>query len=219
MFGASFFGYAWSRVVVLVCAFLFVGCGPVRCGTRVDVAAEQQLQNYIDLIVNITRMDQREELESLTTGEFRDGLTSASPEAFKKAYLDQRYEFESFEVVGKTETTPGRELELEYRVKFRRWMTGEDKTRSPFQELRNVATMKYTNGHWAIAKIRSIDTEYSWEIGVPMDGVSTQGVTTDSPVVDPFAEESPSNDGQMPEGQPQQPQQPAAQPTQNPLSP
>ncbi|MEY3903422.1 MAG: hypothetical protein RL189_2728 [Pseudomonadota bacterium] len=180
--------FSWSRLLLLLGALIFVGCMPVRCSKREDVAAEEQLRNYIDLAVNITRMDQREELESFTTGEFRDQLTSSSPESFKKSYLERRYEFEVFEVTNKTEIEAGREVQLEYRVKFKSWLTGEDRTRAPVQEVNSLATMKYTNGHWAIASIKPLNSEYNWDVGLPLEGVSTQGVTENSPVVDPYAE-------------------------------
>jgi hypothetical protein len=176
----------WRHLYLVSLFFIFVGCGPTRCGSRVDVAPEDQLRNYIDLAVNITRIEQREELESLTTGEFREQLTSISPEDFKKAYLDRRYEFEVFEVTSKNEIEPGREMLLEYRVKFRSWVVGEDKTRAPQQETKSAAKMLYTNGQWAIASIQPADAEYNWDIGLPLEGVSTQGVTPESPVVDPF---------------------------------
>ena len=156
-----------------------------------DVSAEEQLRSYIDLAVNITRMDQREELESFTTGEFRDHITSASPEAFKESYLNRRFEFDEFEVTSKKEVDPQREVHLEYRVKFRSWLTGEDKARSPSQDVKSLAVMKYTNGQWAIASIKPLDSSYNWDVGLPMDGVSTQGITPDSPVIDPYAEAAP----------------------------
>ncbi|NBW80762.1 hypothetical protein EBR21_03315 [bacterium] len=187
------FARRWT--LLAVCFFLVSGCGPVRCGARVDISPEDQLNNYITLAVNITRMDQREELENLTTGEFRDHLTSSSPEAFKKAYLDRRYDFDAYEVISKSEVEAGREIQLEYRMKFRTWLTGEDNKRAPVQEIRSLATMKYTNGQWAIASIKPLDSEYNWDVGLPLEGVSTQGITPDSPVVDPYAEEA---DGAVP---------------------
>lgn len=195
----------WRRVLLLVAALFFVGCGPKKCGARVDVLPEEQLRSYIDLVVNITRMEQREDLENYTTGEFRDHLTASTAEAFKKAYLDRRFEFEVFEVTGKTETDPGREVQLEYRVKFRSWQAGEDKARAPMQEMKSLATMKYTNGQWAIASIRALDSEFQWDIGIPLEGVSTQGVTPDSPVVDPFAEQKEDNPGDAPAAPPAKP--------------
>lgn len=203
---------SWRRISLFLWAFVFVGCGPVRCagGSRVDVAAEEQLRSYIDLAVNITRIEQREELESLTTGDFRDRLTSASPEAFKKSYLDRRYEFEVFEIISKNEVEANRETQLEYRVKFRTWLTGEDKARAPVQELKSIATMLYTKGQWAIAAIKPINSEYSWDVGLPMEGVSTQGVTSDSPVVDPFEEKSQDTTNDNAESSPQSQQAPTA---------
>ncbi|MEN9810982.1 MAG: hypothetical protein RLZZ488_2549 [Pseudomonadota bacterium] len=191
--------FSWSRLLILLGAVFFVGCMPVRCGKREDVAAEEQLRNYIDLAVNITRMDQREELESYTTGEFRDQLTSSSVESFKRSYLERRYEFEVFEVTNKTEVEAGREVQLEYRVKFKSWLTGEDKARAPVQEVSSVAIMKYTNGHWAIASIKPLNSEYNWDVGLPLEGISTQGVNENSPVVDPYAE---SENSETPANQP-----------------
>lgn len=156
---------------------------------------ENQLHRYIELAVNVTRMEQREELESLTTGEFRDQLSSASPEAFKRSYLDRRYKFDDFEVTGKTVVRPDKEIHLEYRVKFTTWLSGEDGSRAPEQDIRSVAIMNYTNGQWAIASIRPLDTSFNFEFGLPLEGVSTEGVNVDSPVADPYAEVDSQNQG------------------------
>jgi hypothetical protein len=195
-------GSPLRRIQLFVWILILVGCGPSRCRARSDVPPEEQLRAYLDLAVNITRMDQREELESYTTGAFLDNLSSASPEAFKKNYLDRRYEFEIFEVTGKSEVEPKKEIRLEYRVKYKTWLSGEDKTRSPVQEVRSIATMKYINGQWVIAEVTPVDSEYSWEVGLPMEGVSTEGVTPDSPVVNPFAETG-EEAGNADEGAPQ----------------
>ena len=183
----------WQRISIISSLIFFVGCGPTQCGKRVDVSPEEQLRSYIDLAVNITRMDQREELENFTTGEFKDQITSASAEVFKRSYLDRRYEFDEFEVTNKTEVNPKKEVHLEYRVKFRSWLTGEDKTRVPAQDIKSLAVLKYTNGQWAIASIRPLDTTFNWDFGLPLDNVSTKGVTVDSPVVDPYAETPPQD--------------------------
>lgn len=188
------FAQFWRRFA-LVSSLIFVGCGPAQCGKRVDVSPEEQLRSYIDLAVNITRMDQREELESFTTGDFKDQITSASAEVFKRSYLERRYEFDEFEVTNTTEVNPKKEVNIEYRVKFRSWLTGEDKTRVPAQDIKSLAVLKYTNGQWAIASIRPLDTTFNWDFGLPLDNVSTKGVTVDSPVVDPYAE-TPQQDAQ-----------------------
>lgn len=178
-----------SRLFLLVLFALFAGCGPKQCGGQDNIPPEEQLRNYIDLAVNITRLEQREELETLITGEFRDTLTSLSDEAFKLSYLDRRYEFDEFEITGNTEIEPKKEIQLEYRVKFRSWMTGEDKTRAPVQEVKSVATLKYSQGQWSIASIKPVDTNFNWDVGLPLDGVSTKGVLMDDSLDEVMSDE------------------------------
>lgn len=178
------------RALCMIFFFAFVGCGPKSCGGLDDIPAEEQLRNYIDLAVNITRPEQREELEALTTGEFRDNLSSLTVDAFKATYLDRRFEFDEFEVSAKTEIEPKKEVEVEYRVKFRSWLSGEDKARAPTQEVKSVATLKYTQGQWAIASIRPVDTEYNWDVGLPLDGVSTRGIQMDDMADETAADEA-----------------------------
>ena len=181
-----------SRLFLTVLFLFFVGCGPKRCNSLSDIPPEEQLRTYIDLAVNIIRMEQREELEGLTTGEFKDSLTALSAEAFKSSYLDRRYEFDEFEFLQKTEIEPKKEVQIEYRVKFRTWITGEDKTRAPVQEITSVATLKYSQGQWAIADIKPTDTNFNWDVGLPLDGVLTRGVLLD----EPEAESEPELDAQ-----------------------
>lgn len=190
-----------SRLFLLALFVLFVGCGPKRCGGQDNIPPEEQLRNYIDLAVNITRLEQREELETLTTGEFRDTLTSLSEEAFKQSYLDRRYEFDEFEIIGNTEVEPKKEIQIEYRVKFRSWVTGEDKTRAPVQDVKSVATLKYSQGQWSIASIRPVDTNFNWDVGLPLDGVSTKGVLMDDSLDEVVSDEPAAEEQAVPEGE------------------
>ena len=186
-----------SRLYLSLLFVFFVWCGPKRCSSLQDIPAEEQLRSYIDLAVNIIRIEQRDELEALTTGEFKDSLTALSEEAFKESYLNRRYEFEEFELIGKTETEPQKEVEIEYRVKFKTWLIGEDKARAPVQEITSIATLKYSQGHWAVAAIKPLDTNFNWDVGLPLDGVSTKGVMPDEPASGPANVETdpPSQEG------------------------
>ncbi|MEY2988318.1 MAG: hypothetical protein RJB13_1839 [Pseudomonadota bacterium] len=186
-----------SRLCLSILFFVFVGCGPRRCSSLSDIPPEEQLRSYIDLAVNITRIEQRDELEGLTTGDFKDSLSALSAEAFKESYLDRRYEFDEFEILGQTEVETKKELQIEYRVKFRTWITGEDKTRAPVQEITSIATLKYVQGQWAVASIKPTDTSFNWDVGLPLDGVSTKGVIQDVPELEKTSVEAEGSNAEV----------------------
>jgi hypothetical protein len=163
----------------LISTLLLAGCSIQKCGTGVygDISPEDQLHSYITTAVNVTKPEQKEELMGLTSGPLRSALANTTPESFKRAYIDKKYDFKTFEILNRKEGGSDKEVTIEFRLKYKSWNAGESSERVPVVETTNRATMFYDKGQWSIYRVESQGTNFDWEIGLPMDDVSTKGVT------------------------------------------
>lgn len=187
----------------LVVSASLLGCTMRGCTSSDDIAPEDQLHSYINLAVNITRAEQREELVGLTAGELRTAISSATEETFRRAYIEKKYDFKSFEIIQRRDVPGKKELQVDFKLVYKSWNAGEAPERAPLIETTNRATMVYEHGRWAIAKVESLGSNFEWEVGIPMDDVSTKDVTPeDSPKEIESSREIPADtpsDDQAPE--------------------
>lgn len=180
-------------------AFLFVGCTMRSCSDKRDIPPEDQLHAYVSRAVDVTKLEQRQELIDLTTGPLRSALVNASDESFKRAYIEKRYDFKAFEILERRDVDPGRRVEIDFKLVYRTWNSGEQPDRVPLSETLNRATLEYDYGHWALASVESLKSSMDWDVGLPLDNVSTEGVNPEDPPVE--VESSRSLEVQNPEAQ------------------
>lgn len=173
-----------KRVFTFLFVFLICGCSIGRCSARKDIPPEDQLHAYISRAIDVTKMEQRQELVDLTTGALRSALINASDESFKKAYIDKHYDFKAFEIVSKNEDIPGERILIDFRLLYKSWNAGEQPDRVPVVDTKNRATLVYEHGRWAIFNVESLESTMDWEVGLPLDNVSTKGVDENTPPVE-----------------------------------
>lgn len=173
-----------TRIINFALVTLLVGCSLRTCSSKKDVPPEDQLHAYISRAVDVTRPEQRQELIDLTTGPLRSALVNASEESFKRAYIEKHYDFKGFEIVERRDVDPGKRIELDFKLVYRSWNSGEQPDHVPMMETVNRATLDYDLGHWAIASVESLKTSMDWEVGLPLDDVSAKGVSPEDPPVE-----------------------------------
>jgi hypothetical protein len=163
---------------------LLMGCNLRGCGGGAnDIPPEDQLHSYIKAAVNVTKQEHKQELVELTTGALKAALINASEETFKKAYIDKKYDFKNFEIIQRKDKEDGKETEIDFKLTYRSWTAGEAGERAPVVQTNNRATLQYEHGQWALSKVESLGSQFEWDVGLPMDDVSTKGVTPeDAPV-------------------------------------
>jgi hypothetical protein len=169
--------------------FLFsatlLGCSLRGCSSsREDIPPEEQLHSYIQSAVNVTRPEQRQDLIDLTTGALKAGLVNATEETFKRAYIDKKYDFKEFQIIQRKDAPGGKETQIDFKLVYKAWSAGETAERAPLTETTNRATLVYEHGQWAISKVESLGTNFEWDVGLPMDGVKTEGITPETPPVE-----------------------------------
>ena len=156
------------------CTLVFTGCIK-SCSKIQDIPPEEQLYKYISTAVNVTKLDQRQDLIDLTTGTLKSALVNATDDSFKKAYLDRRYDFKAFEILERKDVQIGKEVNIEFKLIYKSWLPGEYPEKLPVTEIINRATLVYEYGRWAIAKVASLNTHFEWQEGLPTN-VSTAGI-------------------------------------------
>jgi hypothetical protein len=173
---------SFRAVGLFVASAVLLGCTMRGCsGAREDIPPEDQLHAYITIAVNVTTPEQRQELAELTSGALKAAIVNASPESFKRAYIDKKYDFRSFDVLARNDLPGGKETQIDFKIVYKSWNSGESGDRAPVVEISNRATLVYENGQWAISKVESFGSNFEWEVGLPMENVSTEGVNPDSP--------------------------------------
>lgn len=159
-----------KRIMMAVGGFLVTtGCTGGGC-SRLDIPPEEQLQSYIERAVNVTLPEDRERIVELTADPLKSALTNLSASDFKKAYIDTKFEVQTFEVLQRADTGE-KECEIDFRIVYRSWLPGENPERAPLVDTRNRAIMQYEYGRWALANVESLDSEFRWEIGLSLDDV------------------------------------------------
>ncbi len=176
------FSQLLRRAILLSCCLLLiVGCSMRGCSSKSDVPPEEQLHNYINTAVNITSIEEKQELIDLTTGELRRAISGADQEAFMKAYVEKKYDFRGFEIVERRDIEAEKVIEIDFRLNYKSWSAGEEPDLVPFVETLNRAILSYEYGHWAISNVQSLESSFDWEVGLPLDNVDTTGVSPDDP--------------------------------------
>ena len=172
-------------VGLLVASATLLGCSMRGCSQdRQDIPPEEQLHSYISTAVNVTKAEQRQDLVDITTGPLKAALVNASEDSFKRAYIDKKYDFRSFDVIQRKDAPGGKETQVDFKLVYKSWNAGEPSDRAPVVETSNRATLIYEHGQWAISKVESLGSNFEWDVGLPMDGVSTEGVDPDGPPVE-----------------------------------
>lgn len=103
--------------VYAVSTFLLVGCTSMCSGSRKDMTAEEVVEAYLDIALNLTDVEQREYLLEYTTGNLRNAIEEASDEIIKTAYVQRKYTLNRYTVVERRDRTP-RETEITFELEY-----------------------------------------------------------------------------------------------------
>src|SRR4051812_9055175 len=105
-----------SLKFILLCLAL-VGCTR-SCTTRSEMTAEDVVEAYLNVALNMEKVEQKKLLLEYATGPLKDAIAGATDETFKKAYLDRRYQLQRFALVSRKDNTP-RETEISFHLTYK----------------------------------------------------------------------------------------------------
>jgi len=122
------------------------------------------LHEYISKSFNLTRVEDRQDLEQLLTGKAKIRLTSWSDEQFRNAFLNQKRKFKSLQIREEKEISTN-EVNITYELTYIDGEKGAD-TRVTNRKL---AYLTRDGGHWLISEVRNIKEliEYQNEMALP----------------------------------------------------
>ena len=177
--GASVMGVL-RTVAIMFFSLLILSCEMGSCGRQSNIAPEDQLHKYVEVVMNAEDMSAKELMSDLTTGDIKRFLETANEEAFTEAYLDTNYELRLFEIKERKEHPEKNEVTLEYILKYKRWnpKKNEDKKNNPIVEVRSRAILNFEQGMWLISNVLPLETNLDWASG-GIDVLSVPNVATD----------------------------------------
>jgi deoxyribodipyrimidine photolyase-like uncharacterized protein len=132
---------------------IMVACTSTCQKNHKAMSAEQVLEAYLDIALNFQSLDQKDQLISYTTGSLEAALAGSPDEIMRKAYLDKRYQVESFFVIKRNDRTP-RETEISYHIKYKTTESREQSFDSvPVIDAENTVLMIKEKGAWRIEDV------------------------------------------------------------------
>lgn len=143
------------RVLSPLLAFLFlVGCSKMCKSSRDDMTPEQVVQTYLNISLNMTKVEEKKELLKLTTGDLKAALEQASDEVVTNAFLKQNYKLEAYSVVERRDRTP-RETEVTFLLRYKN--LGPNKSipvdQAPEVKTENTLSVIKHDGAWYIRDV------------------------------------------------------------------
>ena len=151
-------------LLAMVMTACFTWCDP----KRESMTAVQVLEGYIEVSTSMTDLEQRETLLGYTGGALRAALEGATDEEITNAFIERKFELDSFSIVTRRDRTP-REVEITFRISYydRNDIASNDE--APLVATTNTVTLLKENSMWSITDV----------IGAK-DAEIHFGVTTDS---------------------------------------
>ncbi len=161
--------------LLMAIASMLVGCTGGGCSSRKDIAPEDQLHSYISKAVNVIKPADRQDLVDLAAGSLKSNLVNMSDDAFKQAYIDRKYDFRTFEILERKDDSD-KAIRFDFRIEYKAWRAGERPERAPLVDTKNRAFMVYEYGRWAISKVESLESNFVWDVGLPLDDVKGEAL-------------------------------------------
>ena len=142
-----------SRLGLALMAVLVVGCASTCQKTRDDLTPEEVVEQYLELVFNMERIDQKNDLLELSTGSLRAALAGATDDTIQEAYIRERYQLQRFSVVERRDRTP-REVEVTYEIVYREKEEGNaDFQMANTVQTENTVSVIRENRRWYIRAV------------------------------------------------------------------
>ncbi len=177
-----------KSIVVWLNLILLISCNKM-CSSREAMTPEQVVQAYLDISLNMTDVNQKQELLKLTTGNLRSALEGASDQIITAAFVKQNFKLERYSVVERRDRTP-RETEITFSLSYRN--LGTDKSTpvesAPQTTTENTVSVVKREGAWYINDVLGKKTSIDFILGdeiKPAPGGSDPGpVDQDEPTTE-----------------------------------
>lgn len=158
---------SWPSMRVLALALVLTGCTRGCGNNRQSMPPEKVVESYLNAALNMHDVSERDNLLQYTTGRLKDAIASASDETIKTAYVDRRYDLESYAVIERRDRTP-RETEITFRLRYRDLGTTETKpaniSEAPMVQTENTVAMIREKSTWFIRDVVGAKTSIDFPV-------------------------------------------------------
>ncbi|MDD9952465.1 MAG: hypothetical protein OXT67_12965 [Zetaproteobacteria bacterium] len=148
---------------LLVCVSLSA-CTKYCSKSPGDYSPEEVVEHYLELALNVTRVEQKAEMMEWTSGDLASALAQATDETFKGAYIDRKYDVQRFSIVRRADQTP-RETEITYLLVYKDLGKGgvavEEAT---LVEVENTVSLMKSKGRWLIDEVVGSKTTFDFAV-------------------------------------------------------
>lgn len=182
-------------------SFLFlIGCTKMCGAGRDDLTPEQVVQLYLDISLNMTKVEQKKDLILLTTGNLKDALVQAPDDVITQAFIKQNFKLERYSVVERRDRTP-RETEITFSLVYLN--LGPDKkmdpATAPKTTTENTLSVVKEGGAWFIRDVIGKKTSIDFLLDEEIKALPGPGIDDPEPI-----DELPEGDQPEPETTPSQ---------------
>jgi hypothetical protein len=168
-----------SLHLILSCVFI-TGCTSFCGSKRADLTPEQVVEKYLDISLNMKDVAQKDELLEYATGNLKNAIESSTPEVIKAAYIDRRYNMQTYSVVERRDRTP-RETEITFQLTYNDLGTDDkiDAKEAPKVTTENSVSVVKENGIWLIRDVLGNKTSIDFPVSEESRITAKPGVITD----------------------------------------
>lgn len=148
----------------MICLLLLVASCEKQCTGSGEIPAEKVVEIYLNIALNMEKVEQKNDLMHYTTGELKDALADASDETIIKAYIEKRYKINSFALVGRKDRTPA-ETEITYKLQYKELPEGSvDESLAVSVDTENTVVLVRENSRWLIREVVGNNTSFDFPV-------------------------------------------------------
>lgn len=144
---------------------MFSGCTKMCAKQHRDMSPEEVVETYLNTALNMTNLEEREDLLNLTTDTLKADIAGASEQSIREAYIDRHYRVERYSVVQRRDRTP-RETEITFELQFQD--LGADSKQNlakvPVTTVEKTVSVIRENQLWLISKVVGNKTSIEFPI-------------------------------------------------------
>ncbi len=145
--------------------FFLTACTKMCSKPHSEMGAEEVLEAYLNIALNMERQEQKYDLMEYTTAELKTVLAGADEETIGEAYIDKRYSIEKFSIVERKDLSP-REIQLTFHLQYKEKQAHEptNKQSATITTESSVILLK-ENEKWYIAEVAGNKTNFDFPLG------------------------------------------------------
>lgn len=154
-----------QRLCIILLVLGLGSCTKLCSKSHEDLDPVEVVEQYLDIALNMTSLEQRDDLLQFTTGALHESIAKASDETLTEAYINKSYKLNRYSVVERRDRTP-RETEITFELVYREF-TKDDKTPKeaiPLISTENTVSVVRENNLWLIKDVLNKKSTFDFPV-------------------------------------------------------